>query len=98
MAGVNSTGYIYQNAVLSGLLLPADSILPVFNAGRKKHQQITEKEQKGSGMRNSMILSLFVRVLGLGLLFLVFNIVFRTTGTVLFPKNRGYIYAGAIFQ
>ena len=38
MAGVNSTGYIYQNAVLSGLLLPADSILPVFNAGRKKHQ------------------------------------------------------------
>ena len=48
-------------------------------------------------MRNSMILSPFVRVLGLGLLFLVFNIVFRTTGTVLFPKNRGYIYAGAIF-
>lgn len=53
---------------------------------------------KGSGMRNSMILSLLFGVLGLGLLFLVFNIVFRTTGTVLFPKNRGYIYAGAIFS
>lgn len=52
----------------------------------------------GSGMRNSMILSLLFGILGLGLLFLVFNITFRTTGIVLFPKNRGYIYAGAVFS
>lgn len=53
---------------------------------------------EGSGMRNSLVLSLLFGILGLGLLFVIYNVVFRTTGTVLFPKNRGYIYAGAIFS
>ena len=53
---------------------------------------------EGHGMRNSLIVSLLIGTLGLFIIYLVFNIVFRTTGTVLFPKNRGYIYAGAVFS
>lgn len=56
------------------------------------------ERSKGAGMRSSLLLSLLIGILGLSIIFIVFNIAFRTTGTVLFPENRGYIYAGAIFS
>lgn len=56
------------------------------------------ERSKGAGMRNSLLLSLLIGILGLSVIFIVFNIAFRTSGTVLFPANRGYIYAGAIFS
>lgn len=56
------------------------------------------ERSKGHGMRNSLILSLLIGILGLAATFTIFEMVFRTTGTVIFPNNRGYIYAGAIFS
>lgn len=56
------------------------------------------ERSKGHGMRNSLILSLLIGILGLAITFTVFELVFHSTGTVLFPANRGYIYAGAIFS
>lgn len=78
------------------LLLQAPFYFAGTIAGRSISLNNGERS-KGHGMRNSLIISLLIGILGLFIIFLVFNIVFRTTGVVLFNQNRGYIYAGAIF-
>lgn len=83
--------------------LPAYLLMqaPFYVAGTIAGRSISlnnGERSKGHGMRNSLILSLLIGILGLAAIFTIFEIVFRTTGTVLFPQNRGYIYAGAIFS
>lgn len=52
----------------------------------------------GGGMRNSLIISLLIGILGLSIIFIMHEASFHINGTVLFPQNRGYIYTGAIFS
>ena len=51
----------------------------------------------GKGMRNSLILSGLIGVLGMGLLFLVFELVLWNQSVVLFAQDRGYIACDGIF-
>lgn len=51
----------------------------------------------GSGMKNSVLLSLAMSTIGLIVMLIIFDITVQTTGHVLFTANRGYIFFTGLF-
>ncbi len=75
--------------------------LPFFLAGGLAARSINMNNGERTGglrMFRSVLLSALVGMAGLIVMFLVYWITFKTTGVVLFPNDRGYIFAGAIYS
>ena len=75
--------------------------LPFFLTGSLAARSINMNNGErsgGLGMFRSVLLSALVGMAGLIVMFIVYWVTFKMTGVVLFPNDRGYIFAGAIYS
>ena len=75
--------------------------LPFFLTGGLAARSINMnngERSNGKSMFLSVLTSALIGMAGLVVMFLVYWVTFKTTGIVLFPNDRGYIFAGAIYS
>lgn len=75
--------------------------LPFFLTGGLAARSINMnngERANGMAMFRSVLLSALIGMVGLIVMFIVYWVTFKTTGIVLFPNDRGYIFAGAIYS
>ena len=75
--------------------------LPFFLTGGLAARSINMnngERSNGKSMFLSVLTSALIGMSGLVVMFLVYWVTFKTTGIVLFPNDRGYIFAGAIYS
>ena len=75
--------------------------LPFFLTGGLAARSINMnngERSNGKSMFLPVLTSALIGMAGLVVMFLVYWVTFKTTGIVLFPNDRGYIFAGAIYS